>query len=63
MNTFTTRTTICALCDRKFSGRDVKMVNKLLDLHTKKTHNQHIDSSKFLTIEHKKTPDYIKLSV
>ena len=38
VRTCTTRSTICPVCERKFSGRELKKVKKLLDLHMQKSH-------------------------
>ena len=38
IKTCITRTTICPVCERKFSGRELKSVKKLLDLHILKSH-------------------------
>ena len=38
IKSFITRTIICPVCERKFSGRDLKRVKKLSDLHILKSH-------------------------
>ena len=38
-------TMICQECDRKFSGKNEKMVIKLMNLHCKKSHNIEVIST------------------
>lgn len=38
IKSFITRSAVCSECDRKFSGRDPKTVDKLMKIHYSKAH-------------------------